>query len=817
MIQELLALALPVGKYILAAILMVIFYWFLFREKTSFNNSRMYLLSIALVAILISQFSIVVYTPPAHVVEIEAAPAVSVMSNQLSSATPPQTTTPTTVSITTSKPVEKHAEPNKYLALLTVKNIVLSVYIAVTTVLFMLLFVQFFKILGLKRRGRLTTRDGFEVIESDEIPTPFSFYKIIFLSPNLTGAKLDMILKHEQWHIKHRHYVDVFIIEVLVRLLWFNPVLWWVRRELRNVSEFHADRSVLDEGQDLYKYQTVILEEVMENNPYLANGFNNSFTRKRFIMMKNKCHIRFTTLRRALYVPFLVLVFSLFSFTIGKSEVRYVEKKTDLQEPHNSTNSMESTSLEQITGGNVLNDSVKIQSGDNKISLGVDKSPPNADFRKEMADFSNRLGRFIQKFNKIATSFNQKTLKTDLAEALSRLSIKSDQINIADFESSDKLIRSISRNDIKNSSENFSKIKSEIDELITQKISDEQRQRLTFLSMSIDKDDLISKIMADNMEQIRPKQELKIWSFISPKLFIISTTTPSRAISNPRVATVKSASSIQKQISEYAVSLEQTSVQLKKIAANTHYSTLNEDLLSVFKNKGIVNPIGYLDKKTNKIVMRDLSFDDDDLLSKIKAQDLIDTSDNLHKIKLKLDELANESDPTVLQKSFIEQLDYVRKDNLISKLNEMVNDKSTAIFSVIDYIRKFDIAIDILNKMIADNSQQTIKDNLYSVPLTIGTPIGGKVKLSDEFYSTVNQEDLIKCKNHVIKLKGELEDMLANKLKNIKNKDYIAIINAFLADELIGRIGKEEQRIDIIKKNSPSQYYKTGLSSNTVK
>ena len=38
MIQELLALALPVGKYILAATLMVIFYWFLFREKATFNN-----------------------------------------------------------------------------------------------------------------------------------------------------------------------------------------------------------------------------------------------------------------------------------------------------------------------------------------------------------------------------------------------------------------------------------------------------------------------------------------------------------------------------------------------------------------------------------------------------------------------------------------------------------------------------------------------------------------------------------------------------------------------------------------------------------
>ena len=410
MIQELLALALPVGKYILAAILMVIFYWFLFREKTSFNNSRMYLLSIALVAILISQFSIVVYTPPAHVVEIEAAPAVSVMSNQLSSATPPQTTTPTTVSITTSKPVEKHAEPNKYLALLTVKNIVLSVYIAVTTVLFMLLFVQFFKILGLKRRGRLTTRDGFEVIESDEIPTPFSFYKIIFLSPNLTGAKLDMILKHEQWHIKHRHYVDVFIIEVLVRLLWFNPVLWWVRRELRNVSEFHADRSVLDEGQDLYKYQTIILEEVMENNPYLANGFNNSFTRKRFIMMKNKCHIRFAMLRRALYVPFLVIAFSLFSFTIGKGEVKYVEKQFEKSELNNKQEFSHELPVAAESTVNSKNDTLEFA---NKI----------------INEYPDKLDIVIKKFLNIQKYDNLMIYYTDMKFILNTLEIQYDTKN----------------------------------------------------------------------------------------------------------------------------------------------------------------------------------------------------------------------------------------------------------------------------------------------------------------------------------------------------------------------------------------------------
>jgi len=314
----LLALGIPIGKYIVASALMAVFYWFLFREKTSFNNCRVYLLSIALVAILISQFNIVIYTPPAKVVEIEAQPVALRKLTEIN--------TPTAQIRTLASPI-KPTEACKYAELLTMPNIALGIYIAVTSALFLSLLIQLFRILTLKRRGKLTTKDGFELVESDEIPTPFSFYKTIFLSPNLTGSKLDMILKHEQWHIRHRHYIDVFMMEVLVRLLWFNPVLWWVRRELRNVSEFQTDRSVLDEGLNLYKYQATILEEVMGTNFNLTNGFNNSFTKKRFIMMKNKSFNNFT-LGRTLILPLLFGVFSLLCFTSAKTRISYVEKNT---------------------------------------------------------------------------------------------------------------------------------------------------------------------------------------------------------------------------------------------------------------------------------------------------------------------------------------------------------------------------------------------------------------------------------------------------------------------------------------------------------
>jgi len=495
MIQELLDLALPVGKYILAAILMVVFYWFLFREKTTFNNCRLYLLSIALVAILISQFSIVVYTPPAQVVEIVATPAVSVMSNQPSSAMPPQTTAPTMVSMAASTPTEKVTEPNKYLSLLTVKNIVLAVYIAVTTVLFVLLFVQFFKILGLKRRGRLTMKDGFEVIESDEIPTPFSFYKTIFLSPNLTGSKLEMILKHEQWHIKHRHYVDVFIIEILIRLLWFNPVLWWVRRELRNVSEFHADRSVLDDGHNLYKYQTVILEEVMENNPYLANGFNNSFTKKRFIIMKNNYQTRHVLLRRTLILPFFIGIFSLLCFTTGKSEVKY-----------NVKNPVENDSLtekSQIvdTLGYVVDSVTGVVSG-----YAID-SLPNQNVTREVAmkpinDFSKHLVQVINILHEFAYDNNTTLTSKDINQMVNLLDIKFANISLDKAFYSADFLSSITKKDIEISFQYLLKTKKEIYMLRREPNMYRKTKLFRNIVGQLMQDKLISKIINESVSTL---------------------------------------------------------------------------------------------------------------------------------------------------------------------------------------------------------------------------------------------------------------------------------------------------------------------------
>lgn len=310
MIHELLTILLPIGKLLMASSLLLVFYWLIFKDKSSHNESRLYLSSIAFLTILLSQFKLVVYTPPTRIVEIEA------LNNSMSFGT----------ENSSQMPVSQES----FQHIMTLPNFLFAVYAVVALILFSVLLRQYFQIFRLKKRGLVERKEVYSLVVNSEVPTPFSFGRNIFIGPDLTGDKREMIVQHEYWHIKHHHYRDVMLMEILVRLFWFNPIMWMIRKELRSVHEFQADHSVLNEGYDLFHYQTFILEEVMGNHSCLANGFNQSFTKKRFIMMKNTNPSKFSPLRQVVLIPLLLLVFCLFSFTKGQGQVKYVEKPRQL-------------------------------------------------------------------------------------------------------------------------------------------------------------------------------------------------------------------------------------------------------------------------------------------------------------------------------------------------------------------------------------------------------------------------------------------------------------------------------------------------------
>ena len=149
--------------------------------------------------------------------------------------------------------------------------------------------------------------DG-NILHAAWIQTPFSFGRTIFLPMGRTPDEERLFILHEQAHIACRHYIDVWVIELLTRLMWFNPVLWMVRKTLRDLHEFEADRLVLEQGTDAYTYQCLLVSEASEDCTIIANGFNNSFIRRRIKEMKRTERITINRLGKLLTTLWVIML-----------------------------------------------------------------------------------------------------------------------------------------------------------------------------------------------------------------------------------------------------------------------------------------------------------------------------------------------------------------------------------------------------------------------------------------------------------------------------------------------------------------------------
>jgi hypothetical protein len=94
------------------------------------------------------------------------------------------------------------------------------------------------------------------------------------------------IIKHESVHASQYHSVDLIIVELLSAVMWFNPLIWMIKRSVQSVHEYLADEGVLNAGTDKLRYQALLINQVAEESLIcLSSGFNNSLIKKRMIMM----------------------------------------------------------------------------------------------------------------------------------------------------------------------------------------------------------------------------------------------------------------------------------------------------------------------------------------------------------------------------------------------------------------------------------------------------------------------------------------------------------------------------------------------------
>ena len=298
------------------------------RGKASYAVSRAYLLALPIVSLIISVLTFEVY-PTGTEFAIEqidfghyTAPTAPVEADYVPDIAPAQATTAPAApaAVPTTAPAAEPVQAKQPIVIDWMAMLKWTVP-AISLLLLLLAAYHIGKVLVIKSKMDVeNTAEGYSLISSPSVNTPFSFAKTIFLPASLHEPGKSMIIRHEKAHIRHRHYADVWFMELVTRLFWFNPFVWLCRNELRNVHEFQADHDVIESNVNINAYQTTLLEMVMNVSSPVVNGFNHSFIRQRFIEMKKSAVGTLGRVAKISTLAWIGVMFCAFTFTEKKAE-----------------------------------------------------------------------------------------------------------------------------------------------------------------------------------------------------------------------------------------------------------------------------------------------------------------------------------------------------------------------------------------------------------------------------------------------------------------------------------------------------------------
>lgn len=302
-------------------VLFYAFYQLLLTKETFFNINRLYLVSSALVSILIPVLQMQWVKNLFITQKVQASNVTfSLMINA--------------VEVT---PIVKDT--------FTLGDAIASIYLIgliASAIIFIIRLIALFKQFNRKQTG-----------------AAFSFFNKKKVDPNL--PKADVILYHELVHAKHLHSVDVVFFELLRIAFWFNPIVYLYQKSIKNIHEFIADEEAAEYQGDKAEYAMLIVSKTLGINPQvLANQFfNQSILKRRIFMLHKEKSKKIAALKYGIAVPLFAAMVVFSSAKIEKNNtLKKAAETVELSAPIETINEKLVKPI-QISISKKLTDTVK--------------------------------------------------------------------------------------------------------------------------------------------------------------------------------------------------------------------------------------------------------------------------------------------------------------------------------------------------------------------------------------------------------------------------------------------------------------------------
>lgn len=199
---------------------------------------------------------------------------------------------------------------------ITIYSVFYTIIGVVSVALLIRLILGILKINSIKNQFPNETIEGIKFYQTNLNNAPFSFFRNLFWkkSIEINSPVGQQILKHEMVHIEQKHSWDKLLMQLTKSIFWFNPVFYFINREINLIHEYLADNKAVKKS-DTRAFAQMLLESHFSGSVLpVTSPFLSSNLKKRFTMItKNKT--KYSYARKLFALP--ILFFMVFAYMVN--------------------------------------------------------------------------------------------------------------------------------------------------------------------------------------------------------------------------------------------------------------------------------------------------------------------------------------------------------------------------------------------------------------------------------------------------------------------------------------------------------------------
>lgn len=282
------------GKMILCSVVMFAYYLLFLKDKTFHHYNRFYLLFSVVISMILPLVKVSYFT-------IETNKNLYLLLSRFN-----QTQTQT----------------NNYD--ITIYSIFYTIIGVVSVTFLIKLFLGILKINSIKKQFPKETIEGIKFYQTNLNNAPFSFFRNLFWkkSININSPVGQQILKHEMVHIEQKHSWDKLLMQLTKSIFWFNPVFYFINKEINLIHEYLADKKAVKKS-DTKAFAQMLLESHFSGSVLpITSPFLSSNLKKRFTMI-TKNQTKYSYARKLFALP--ILFFMVFAYMVNAKNKEIIE------------------------------------------------------------------------------------------------------------------------------------------------------------------------------------------------------------------------------------------------------------------------------------------------------------------------------------------------------------------------------------------------------------------------------------------------------------------------------------------------------------